>query len=220
MPSVKKLLNAKWLYRPAIKALAFYIRFVYATSRKIIDLDPQAQSVMRGEENAIFAFWHGRMMLMPCLCPKTRPMHVMISLHRDGVLISDVMKEFGFSTIHGSTSKQGREALRASLRALKNGDNVSITPDGPRGPNQLAASGVATAARLSGKKLIPVSFSATRHKRMRSWDRMMVALPFGKIYFHIGAPIVIDKNMDDEQARMLAQTALNQLTDKANAHLL
>lgn len=216
----KRLLKSALFHKALVKAFAFYIRFVYCTARKQFDIHPNAQPIMRGEENAIFAFWHGRMMLMPCLCPPGRLMHVLISLHRDGVLISDVMKEFKFATIAGSTSKNGRAALMAMLKALKAGENVSITPDGPRGPFQIAAEGVAATARLSGKPVLPVTFSAARHKRFASWDRFMLALPFSRIAFCIGAPLVIDKTLAEEEARRAVESAMNELVDRADAALL
>ena len=203
-----------------VRLLALYIRLVYFTGRKHIDIHPDSAPYMRGEKNAIFAFWHGRMMLMPCLCPPQHVMHVLISRHRDGVFISEVMKEFGFKTIAGSTSKNGREALMAMLRALKRGENVAITPDGPRGPLQVAAAGVAVTAKLADTPVLPISFSARRHLRAQSWDRFMLALPFSRISFCVGAPIVIGKDMPDEDARLLIERTMNRLTEHVDADLL
>lgn len=220
MKRFKRLLKSRLVHRILVWWIAQYIRLVFITARKVHHIDPEAEDYMRGEDNAIFAFWHGRMMMMPCLHPACRQMHVLISQHRDGVLISEVMNEFRFKTIAGSTSKNGREALMGILRALKAGDNVAITPDGPRGPLQVAAAGVATAAKLSGKPVIAVTFSATRHKRASSWDRFMLALPFSRISFCVGAPIMIDKSMPDEEARAAIEALLNQLTDTADAECL
>lgn len=220
MKLLKPLLKSRIIYRLLVWMLAIYIRLVFFTSRKYIDIHPKAARYIRGETNAIFALWHGRMMLMPCFYPPRRIIHVLISQHRDGVLISDVIKEFGFKTIAGSTSRNGREALMNMLRALKCGENVAITPDGPRGPCQVAAVGVAASAKLSGKPVLPIAFSASRHKRAKSWDRFMLALPFSRISFCVGAPIVIDKSMPDEEARLLVERTMNQLTNHADAVLL
>lgn len=220
MKLLKPLLKSRAVHRILVWWLATTIRLTYFTGRKKPEIHPEAERYMRGEDNAIFAFWHGRMMLMPCLCPPGRIMHVLISQHRDGVLISDVMKEFNFKTIAGSTSKNGREALMAMLRALRNGENIAITPDGPRGPLQVAAMGVATTAKLSGKPVLPITFSARHHKRAKSWDRFMVALPFSRISFCVGAPIVISKDMPDEEARQRIEYIMNQLTDHADAAIL
>ncbi len=183
------------------------------TNRKRFDIHPAAAALMRGEGNAIFAFWHGRMMLLPAINPP-RKMHVLISEHRDGKLISQVISHFGQDTVVGSSSKGGSEAVRNIVRLLKNGDNVSITPDGPRGPNQIAEMGIVTIAKLSRKMVLPVTFSASKHKRLKSWDRFMVAKPFGSIVFCIGAPIVIEQA--DEAARLAVETAMNALVEHAD----
>jgi lysophospholipid acyltransferase (LPLAT)-like uncharacterized protein len=178
--------------------LASYIHLVYATSRKNILIDDEALPYVNGAENGIFAFWHGRMMMLPLAYPKQRPMHVLISQHRDGVLISKVIEHFHLSTISGSSSKGGGEAVRNMLKALEAGENVSITPDGPRGPTQQVVSGgVVSVAKLSQKPIIPVAFSASRCIRLNSWDKFMLVRPFSKITFCVAAPIFIPEHADD-----------------------
>lgn len=193
--------------------LAMYIRLVMLTSRKTFEIHPDSAGYMRGEGNAIFAFWHGRMMLLPAINPP-RKMHVLISEHRDGKLISQVIHHFGQDTVVGSSSRGGTEAVRNILRLLKNGDNISITPDGPRGPNQTAEMGIVTVAKLSKKVVLPITFSAKKHKRLKSWDKFMVAKPFGSIVFCIGAPIMVEQA--DEAARVAIETAMNNLVEHAD----
>ncbi len=194
--------------------LAWYIRLVMLTSRKEFHIHPDSEIFMRGEKNAIFAFWHGRMMLLPAINPP-RKMHVLISEHRDGKLISQVIHHFGQDTVVGSSSKGGAEAVRSIVRLLKKGDNISITPDGPRGPNQQAEAGIVTIAKLSRKPVLPATFYASKHKRLRSWDRFMVAKPFGRIVFCIGAPIMIEQA--DEATRIAIETSMNNLVEQADA---
>lgn len=199
--------------------LSLYIRLVFLTSRKTRHVAEDAKIYMRGEENAVFAFWHGRMMLLPAFCPPRRKMHVLISLHRDGLLISKVIGHFGQDTVSGSSSRQGREALIKILKYLKSGDNISITPDGPRGPAQVAAAGTAAIARLTGRPVLPVTFSTTRSIRFKSWDRFMLALPFGHIAFFVGSPIVLPRDASGEQeeaCRQQIEKAMNQLVEQAD----
>lgn len=199
--------------------LSLYIRLVFSTSRKEAHISPSAEPYMNGEMNAIFAFWHGRMMVLPAFCPRGRMMYVLISHHRDGMLIARVIRHFRQHSIHGSSSRGGSTAVKQILRQLKNGDNVSITPDGPRGPCQVVQGGVISTAKLSGKPLVPVCFSASRYWRLRSWDRFMLAKPFGRIVFCVGEPIVVSRNADEtayEQARQMLQNEMNALQDRAD----
>lgn len=199
--------------------LSLYIRLVYVTSRKTRHIAEGAKPYMRGENNAVFAFWHGRMMLLPAFCPPGRKMHVLISLHRDGLLISKAISHFGQDTVSGSSSRRGGQAMMEIVRLLKDGDNISITPDGPRGPTQVAAAGTAAIAKLTGKPVLPVTFSSTRHIRFKSWDRFMLALPFGHIAFFVGSPIVLSRDADDAQeetCRKQIEDAMNQLVEQAD----
>jgi lysophospholipid acyltransferase (LPLAT)-like uncharacterized protein len=213
--ALKKFLKSSFAQAFAAFLLSLTIRFVYLSSRKNRHVDAAAIRYMRGEDNAIFAFWHGRMMLLPAFNPGKRKMRVLISRHRDGSLISQVIAHFGQATVSGSSSKGGSAAASEILELLKNGENISITPDGPRGPAQIAAPGIATLARLSGKVVLPVTFASTREAHMRSWDRFVVAKPFARIEFFVGAPIAPNKNEDDEGLRLRVEQALNRLVETA-----
>ncbi len=200
--------------------LSLYIRLVYWTSKRVYYVEAGAKPLMEGSENAIFAFWHGRLMMCPTLEPPGRKMHVLISHHRDGILISKTIGHFGVATIAGSSSKGGSAAVKEILRTIKKGENISITPDGPRGPMQIAQMGIVTVAKLTGRPVLPVTFSSSRNRRMRSWDRFMVALPFGKIAFCVGAPILVSRELDadgEEQARLAVESAMNRLVEIADA---
>lgn len=215
MAALKKFLKSAFAQAFAAFLLSLAIRFVYLTSKKNRHIDPAAAHYMRGEDNAIFAFWHGRMMLLPAFNPPKRKMRVLISRHRDGSLISQVIAHFGQATVSGSSSKGGAAAASEILEVLKKGDNVSITPDGPRGPVQVAATGVATLARLSGKDVLPITFASTREKRMKSWDRFALAKPFGRVEFFVGSPITAEANEDDETLRKRIEQAMNRLVETA-----
>ena len=215
----KRLLKHDRTQKALSWLLAMYIRLVFITSRKTRCIDDAAQPYMRGDDNAIFAFWHGRMMMCPTIEPPGRKMHVLISLHRDGLLISRVIGHFGEATISGSSSKGGNAAVKEMLRAIKRGDNVSITPDGPRGPAHIAEKGIVTIAKLAGKPILPVTFSSTRCKRFKSWDRFMLALPFGHIVFCVGEPILVSRDTDaatEEQIRLGIEQAMNRLVENAD----
>lgn len=60
------------------------------------------------------------------------------------------------------------------------GEHVAITPDGPRGPRRVAAPGVARLAALSGALVLPFAAQTSRRRVLRTWDRMVLPLPFGR----------------------------------------
>jgi len=215
----KRLLSNDIVQFALTAVLASYIRFIFAASKKHWRMDPLARPYMLGDRNALFAFWHGRMLMMPCICPPKRNMHVMISHHLDGELIARTMKQFHFGLVRGSTKKGGAAAAIGAVNLLKNGDNVCMTPDGPRGPFQTVSAGTITVAKLSGKPIIPVTFAASSGKRFRSWDRFLLPHPFGTLALYIGEPITIPPDADNEQMRQLIENAMIQLTAEADQAL-
>ncbi|MGH7051648.1 MAG: lysophospholipid acyltransferase family protein, partial [Acetobacteraceae bacterium] len=63
---------------------------------------------------------------------------------------------------------------------LAAGDHIAITPDGPRGPRREAAAGVAQIASLANVPVLPCAAQSSRRICLRTWDRMVVPLPFGR----------------------------------------
>ncbi|MFO1243172.1 MAG: lysophospholipid acyltransferase family protein [Rickettsiales bacterium] len=215
----KKFFNSAGFRYLLSFVIAFYINLIYWTSRKIYSVPEAAIPYVSGERQMITVFWHGRLLLMPKLKPRPRSMDVLISAHRDGLVISETMKRFGIGTVAGSSTQGSLSALKNMLKELKKGGNISITPDGPRGPFQIAAPGVAHIAAKSGVAVLPASFSSSKHKRMRSWDRFMVALPFSTIYFVVGSPVYGKPKADKEQIetlRLEIEAALSAVTAEAD----
>jgi lysophospholipid acyltransferase (LPLAT)-like uncharacterized protein len=80
------------------------------------------------------------------------------------------------------------------LEHLSRGDQVGITPDGPRGPRRVAAPGVAQLAALSGVVVLPCSAQTTRRRVLASWDRMVLPLPFGRGVLVCQKPIAVPRD--------------------------
>ncbi len=191
-------------------AIATYIWLVHVTGRVRFDTHPEAQPYLDGDKPAIFAFWHGRMLLMARFCPPKRRMWVVISTHRDGEWISRAMHNFGLGSLRGSSHRGAHAVLRRALDRLQKGENVSITPDGPRGPREVAQPGAVGLASLAGLPVIPVSFAAGFGWRARSWDRFLVAFPFSILGFAVGEPLFVTAGANDGA---LSAASL-QLTDR------
>jgi lysophospholipid acyltransferase (LPLAT)-like uncharacterized protein len=144
---------------------------------------------------------------------------MLISRHPDGQLIARTVAHFGIRTVAGSSSRGGGAALRLMVKALKAGDCVGITPDGPRGPRMRASEGAIHVARLSGAPLVPAAFGARARKVLGSWDRFVVAAPFAGGAFVWGEPIEVARDADDaaiERARRTLEDSLNAVTAEAD----
>ena len=178
------------------------------------------ESCLARGERVICAFWHGRLLMMPFAYPGQRVV-ILISQHRDGEYISRIARALGFQVIRGSATRGGVRALRQIIRALKEGLNLVITPDGPRGPRAQVKSGVIELARLTGAPIVPVSFSAVRRRFLKSWDAFLLPLPFSRAVYIWGEPIYVEPMATKEEVAkyqdILAER-LDLLTMKADEY--
>ncbi|MBF0561518.1 MAG: lysophospholipid acyltransferase family protein [Alphaproteobacteria bacterium] len=201
---------------------ARYIRHVYRTGRWETVGDDVPRRYWEEGRPFILAFWHGRILMMPYCWDRTRPINMLISQHRDGQLIARTVGHFGIATVAGSSSQGGSQALRLMLKALRAGEWVGITPDGPRGPRMRASQGVVSVARMAGVPVIPVTYATARRKVLGSWDRFLVALPFTRGVFWWGQPIAVPRDADAadlEEFRRRVEDELNAITAAADRYM-
>lgn len=196
-----------------------HIKLVKSSTRWNAVNTAAAEPAWRGEKAIIVAFWHNRLALMPYCWPSRAPFHMLISGHADGQLIAKAVAAFGISTIAGSSTRGGGAAVRDLVRKLKNGESIGITPDGPRGPSQKAQEGVIALARLSGAPIVPAAVSVSHRVRLKTWDRLIVGLPFGQGAMVWGNAIAVPRDCDDAMAETLRQRVedeLNRVSDAAD----
>jgi lysophospholipid acyltransferase (LPLAT)-like uncharacterized protein len=218
-PLIKNLLRRPWVTRLLCRMIAAYIRLVASTSRFETIGGAVPAALWDEGRPFILAFWHGRLLMAPMAWREGVSMNMLISAHGDGRIIADAISHFGLGTITGSSSRGGTGALRAMLKALGAGQNIGVTPDGPRGPAMRASAGIVAAARLSRAPILPLSFATSRRRILGSWDRFHLALPFSRGTFIWGEALDVPREADAaglEAARLTLETRLNQITAEAD----
>ena len=166
----------------------------------------------------IGAFWHGRLLMMP-LAYEGKKLSFLVSPHRDGQVVGKALRRFGFEPILGSTTRKGFTAFKNMLRVHREGTDIAIVPDGPRGPRCRAKIGVIELARLTGRPIIPFTYSASRKRVLNTWDHFLLPYPFSKGVFIYGGPLYVDPHGDRahiEEKRALLEKQLNELTERAD----
>lgn len=176
-----------------------------------------------GERAGIFAFWHGRMLMVPAWYFRIRgkraqPPYMLISQHGDGRLIAFAVRLLGIHSIAGSSTRGGSNAALAMIDAARNGADIGITPDGPKGPRYECKDGVALLATKTNLPVYPISYSTERRWILRSWDGMIIPKPFSRGVVVFGEPIIPDSFEDMEQLRFRIGDALQKTTERADAH--
>ncbi len=159
--------------------------FLYLSTRARFEIDDAITPAPK-----IVAFWHGDLLMQPFLYAKARKnrVHCLISEHKDGRLISSVVSLFGIETIAGSSSKGGRKSVINALRVLREGEDIAITPDGPRGPFRSIAEGIVMIAQKSGAEILVFETAPSKFWRMKSWDRFVIPKPFCTITYRAKKP--------------------------------
>lgn len=184
---LKRLIRSPGAQALIARLLGLYLAATFRTIRWRLEGEDIVERFAGSATPLVIAFWHERLPMMPMLWMLARGRvprgvdfapRILVSHHRDGRMIGDVVARFGFVPVYGSSSRGGAAGMRVLIEALENGHPVGITPDGPRGPRRVAAGGAAQLAALGGCALAAVSGSVSRAKVLRSWDRMMIPLPF------------------------------------------
>lgn len=216
---MKALLKRDAVQRLLAGVIALYIRLVFRLTRWTYIDDAEAVAHAAAGKPFIACFWHGRMILMPKFWRFSMPMYLLASPHRDGQLIMRTLRHFGVGAISGSSSRHGARALREMTRVLADGGAVVIAPDGPRGPRMRVTPGIIALARLTGAPIVPITFSVDNGRILRSWDRFLFALPFGRGVFIAGEHLWIPRDTDEsgmEAARLELERRLNAITAEAD----
>ncbi len=216
---MRRLVNS--LVLAIVPPLAYWIIKLISWSISIESINDHVQDDhWRKGKACIFAFWHGRLLMMPTR-HRRKKVAIPISLHQDGELISRTVKYFGLRSIRGSTTRGGFSAMREMLKASGEGYDIAITPDGPRGPRYRVQNGIIELARRTGMTIIPITFNASRKKVFRSWDRFLLPYPFSRGVFILGNPLLVPQQMSKDafdQAKLLLERRLREITDRADRY--
>jgi lysophospholipid acyltransferase (LPLAT)-like uncharacterized protein len=170
----------------------------------------------------IFCLWHNRLSLaiasyddfVRAKWPSTG-MSALISASKDGAFLTAFVEKFGVKVVRGSSSRRGPQALLEATSWMEKKYNITITPDGPRGPCYKVQPGIIHLAHVTGAPIIPISNHIHKKITVNSWDRFQIPLPFSRCDLRFGAPLYIAREATDadlERARQQLEKAMQDLT--------
>jgi hypothetical protein len=186
-------------YRVCLLAslLKIAVRLLYASLRVTVKGEEEMERLIEKHGGVLLVTWHGNS-LIPIARSVGKDYYGLVSLSRDGDLLSEFMHQMQWRTIRGSTGRRGAKAVRQALEILNQpGTVLAVTPDGPRGPACQVQPGVVYLAQKSGKPIIPVGIGIRHAWHARSWDRFQIPLPFSQVYWKWGEPIFIAGGEED-----------------------
>lgn len=202
---------AGWLMRALAGTLRMDIRDRCGIGNDPVTLPP-----------AIYILWHNRFFVVPPawnrLCFGLRKTVALTSASNDGAMVAAAMKVFGLGSVRGSSSRRGVAALVGLKRALAEGLDICLTPDGPRGPRYKVQPGFLKLAEATGAPIIPIHLRFSNAWRLKTWDRFVIPKPFSRVEIIFDEPIRIPRGLDEsafEEQRRKLENLLVEGTDDA-----
>ncbi|MCV6597850.1 MAG: DUF374 domain-containing protein [Mangrovicoccus sp.] len=205
---------------------AFYARYVNFCARRIrwekLGLESFEIDIARGSPR-IMCFWHEQLVMMPYLRGwDDHGAAAMVSRHADAQVMADHLRSLGLNIIELGTSEINTGPVREAVRSLRAGNSLAITVDGPMGPARVPKEGALVISGLSQSPIMPAAYALTHSLRLKTWDRMVIPLPWGRGVIALGDCYQPKRKMTSEEMAD-AITHLTSLIEEqeriCNAHL-
>ena len=166
----------------------------------------------------IYVFWHENI-LLPLYLRGHSNISMLLSRHHDADILARVAVLMGFGVVRGSTFKGGSAALR-ELAGRAGRENLTITPDGPRGPRRRLAPGCVFLASTMRIPIVTMGFGYERPWRLGTWDRFAIPRPWSRARGVVSRPMYVPPDLDRdalEQQRSGVERLLVHLSDEAES---
>ena len=204
---------ATWLASLVWKTLKITLR----RSSKGLDA---VRAIVDADQRIILTFWHRRLVMMPLSYPfrrnnsdgERRGVAILSSDSKDGEISAAIWRHLGIHAVRGTASHGGgAQGLVKMIQVVRQGWDLGITPDGPRGPRFELKPGVIAVARKTRAWIVPVSVAYSKAWQLKTWDKMLIPKPFSKAAVIYGLPYQASEKTEDDalyaqelQERMMA----------------
>lgn len=181
------------------------------------------QGFVDRDERFVLSFWHRRLVMMPLAYPfrrvdaqgERRGVAILSSDSKDGERSAATWRWLGIHAVRGTVGHSGAQALVRMIQAVKQGWDMGITVDGPRGPRQKAKPGVLAVSRKTGAWVVPVCVAYSRAWQLHTWDGMLVPKPFSRVRVLYGDPFRVNTHEEEESLLAELEDDLNALEAQA-----
>jgi lysophospholipid acyltransferase (LPLAT)-like uncharacterized protein len=193
-----------FVYRLAAGLAALVLEILWWTCRIRFVGHDRFRALVREHGAVVPVCWHQHLLLAArfLVSNKVAPMKpgFMISPSVDGEAPSILARVYGCEVVRGSGTHSGLRAARGAQQALeRDGISLAVTPDGPRGPRFKFKPGAIFAAQVAGKPVIPVAYAARPAFVLKTWDKFVIPVPFGRVCIALGEPFFPPAEMNNEQ---------------------
>ena len=155
--------------------------------------------------------WHAELLISPQVYRKLRKQQItsaIIAQHHDGELIARTLGFLNILPLRGSSRRGAKSVLINSIKALKEGHSIMITPDGPKGPRYSMSDGAVALALRANLPLMVVNYKPNSYWKLKSWDQFVIPKPFAKL--DIYHQVIELNEMKKEDAKKYLQEQMKQ----------
>ena len=176
-----------------------WILWLWAKSAWTTVLGEEQYKELRNQKKpVIILIWHGRIFFAPYFF-RRRGIMPLVSPSEDGEIIAQIIARWGYKALRGSSSHSIIKAWNEMKRELEKGGELIIVPDGPRGPRRELKPGAMKLAKETGAYLVPFTFSSSKRKNLKSWDKLLIPRPFTRFVAIYGNPISVESNLNNQE---------------------
>jgi len=193
--------------------LALLLR-LWGASLRLETSAEDLRNYTKRDEPVAMVLWHNRLFLAAEIFRRyrqPRPVYALVSASQDGAWLTAFFALIGLRAVRGSSHTLGREAANALVAVLRAGNDVGITPDGPRGPVYEFKPGALIVARLTRTPMLLIGAdfeSAWRFRR--AWDRFYLPKPFSRVRMRCEV-VTVEQLADRHAATAMLQQRLWEL---------
>ncbi len=158
----------------------------------------------------IFLLWHEHLPI----CIRAfdhKNIAVLISQSKDGDWATELCQKLGYSVHRGSNSRGAISGMKSLARDAQKLGFAGMALDGPRGPYHIPQPGTLWLSQKLALPVYPIAVRAQFTKRLKSWDKGLIPLPFATIHIHLGQGFFPQTVEDLKTTLLRNQEAVNQL---------
>lgn len=168
----------------------FLASFLISTLMKIINktLTFKLYGIDDIKENVMFAVWHNSTFSTFDVNP-LKNMAALTAAGIKGDIFTRAIKRYNYKIIRVPYEENSRQSANAALqiiKTLKEGFNLVVALDGPKGPLFSIKPGIFYLSQKSKKKIVPVgAFFSRKISLSYRWDKYIIPMPFSKVSVYL-----------------------------------
>ncbi|SMF39818.1 lysophospholipid acyltransferase family protein [Pseudobacteriovorax antillogorgiicola] len=168
---------------------------------------------LTSKQNYAIASWHNNC-FAGILSHAKHKICLLVSRSFDGEFVAFLARMIGMTSVRGSSSRGGKEALKGLIDEVNKGWSAAITVDGPRGPVKVVKSGIITLASRTGTPIQPLCTVGEKQWVLhKSWDQFRIPKPFSRVAVVYGEPLMVPRDLNDQEFESVRRQVHESLED-------